>query len=268
MELGRKKRKKMRPRNEVWNDADTIISMYQDGMVSTDIAKELNVCGGTILRILHEHNIPVYHRSKIVERTIKNEQEIISDYKNGKTYREIVEKYYVSNDSIKAILKKNGVPVRSSTEKAGGGKTEVWNYAEEILELYKEGITARELAEKYSVHPNTISRIINDITDGEPIQRKEVKRKTSRKETIPRGGLIKYKDEILQDRESGMTYKDLAHKYNVSTVTISKFIKKNTTIPDELCTSREVWKEQEDGTWKRLELWTKEEDGKTLRRVE
>ena len=86
-------------------DIKNIISQYESGFTTTEIAKQYDVCGTTISRILHANNIELRKDGRKLSDDIADE---IIKLANIHTYNEIASLYNVDEKTIRRFLLRHG----------------------------------------------------------------------------------------------------------------------------------------------------------------
>lgn len=89
-----------------------IIKLYEDGMSSIKIAKLFNVSKTTILNVFKNNNIKTRPSYSVVI-LLKDENDILNLYKNGKSTREIAKLYKISPTAVLNFLKNKNIDRRS-----------------------------------------------------------------------------------------------------------------------------------------------------------
>lgn len=93
-------------------------------------------------------------------------REIVKEWEEGKTQKELGEKYGVSQTTIRIrIVEYYGKFGKKELERRPASKLKVELPIEEIIKGYEEGNTYKELAEKYGVTESTISRRIDQYKE-------------------------------------------------------------------------------------------------------
>jgi predicted DNA-binding protein YlxM (UPF0122 family) len=94
-------------------DTNKIIKLYKDGIGSDTIAKQFDVTGTCILKILKKNGI---ERRNFTRKLGDKHDEIIDLYQRGFSSPEIAEKLNVTHGAILKILKKNNIDRRDNEE--------------------------------------------------------------------------------------------------------------------------------------------------------
>lgn len=90
-------------------DIEDIIKRYKNGESSISIAKDYNVCGTTICRLLRKYNIEIRKDGRKIEDSMFEE---ISNYANVHTYDETGKNFNVDPKTIQRFLFKHGYKKR------------------------------------------------------------------------------------------------------------------------------------------------------------
>lgn len=80
-------------------------------------------------------------------------EDIIKYYNEGKTLKEVGDKFGVSDTTIQRRLRKWGVPTRNNS--IASLNFDIYKYEKEIIEYYKNGLTMLEIASKYGLKTDT-----------------------------------------------------------------------------------------------------------------
>ena len=126
-----------------------ICELYKDGMSQKEIAKELDLCDGTVSKYLKLNDVDTSY--------IKNEigDELIAKYLSGKTLNELHEEYGFKSDTISKYLRNHGVEIRSPFKFNSEEK-------EAICIDYEDGMTEKKLAIKYNSNRTTIRNVLKE----------------------------------------------------------------------------------------------------------
>ncbi len=151
-----------------------IINTYKTNPKSTSkvIGEKYNVCGGSIINLLKEHNIPIktnndYHAYKF---SIKETNEILEKYQNGTTKKGLANEYNLSPGALHRFLTENNIKVRNKQDI----KKIKPDQHQKIIDLYvKENLNAVEIGKLYNTSYNTILIILklNNIKRKAPSER-------------------------------------------------------------------------------------------------
>lgn len=135
------------------------------------------------------------------------EKKVIKDYENGKTMREISEKYKIGRMTITRILNDNSIDI---TRKRVRGKERI-----AIANDVKQGMSIGELRKKYNRSKDLIVDVMNE--NGVPHSHEERKRRNrERNEPIY--------TNVINDWERGMSRRQLSEKYNINIDKITDII--------------------------------------------
>lgn len=98
-------------------DEKTIITLYQnDNLTIRQIAEQLECGYETIRKILKKNDVP-WKRKYACDFTPNQIQDIISQFQDGTTIKQIAPQYGISAPAISRLLKANGIQVISSLHK-------------------------------------------------------------------------------------------------------------------------------------------------------
>ena len=149
----------------------------------------------------------------------RHSAEITKAYQSGKSLRDLVPwvkktlRIDVSHQTISEILKAGGVNLRS---RGGQKKSQIWEYADEIVEEYKRGGTSTvKLAAKYGVSPGNIAAILKSKgIKALPFGKRKRSKAWKHESEITR--------EYFQDK---IPQQKLAAKYSCSLTTLGKILR-------------------------------------------
>jgi uncharacterized protein (DUF433 family) len=186
---------------------EEIISYYQSGMTTTQLAEKYGVGKNTIYRRLKKNGVKTPPRDKSkIKLPI---EEIISYYQSGMTTYQLGEKYGVTFSTIRDRLKKNGVKLRPPRN-----MKRIDLPVEEIISYYESGMTLTKIADKYGVSYKTIIARLRE--NGVKIRPS----RSMKRIELP-------VEEIISEYESGSSALKLADKYGVSINTILYRLREN-----------------------------------------
>lgn len=94
-------------------EIQTICKKYQSGSSSYELAKEFNCHRSTITAALRRNGIEVSHRATTKPELVKR---VIELYAEMKTPKEVGAIVGITGDTVRAILKENGIHIRRSWE--------------------------------------------------------------------------------------------------------------------------------------------------------
>lgn len=95
-------------------DKEKIIKLYNEGIGSEILAKQFQVSGQSILKMLKKNNIKI--RPKIQKISKEDKINIIKLYQDGLSTPKIASKYKVTHTIIVRILKQNNIKARDESE--------------------------------------------------------------------------------------------------------------------------------------------------------
>lgn len=98
-------------------DYETIKKMIEvDNISVVKTAEKYNVCKSTMNKYLRKYDILTKSKRQLRNLTLVDNTTIINDYKNGKCYREISEKYDIPYHSTEKIIRNSGIHIRTNSE--------------------------------------------------------------------------------------------------------------------------------------------------------
>jgi DNA invertase Pin-like site-specific DNA recombinase len=155
-------------------------------------------------------------------------QKIIQAYTSDrKSLRDIAVLVGMDRVTVKNILKRNNIPLRSRIEAMNEKLSFGEDIENKIVNMYQEGYLPNEIIEKVHVSNTTIFRILkkrNIETKGKLglVKRYPAKKRKFVKQTD------EFEQSLIQDYMSGLTTYDLEKKYGISRTHICKlFAKRN-----------------------------------------
>jgi hypothetical protein len=115
------------------------------------ISNELNICYGTVNKLLIKYN----YKKKFNKKPSLITQEIIFDYNNGLSSIKIAKKYEVSKPGVLKILRKNNIKTRPTRK----------TFSKELLEhkYLNEKKSIREIVKETKSHEATVRRNLKDV---------------------------------------------------------------------------------------------------------
>ena len=133
-------------------DDEEIKALYAEGLSIRQIAVKLNMSDTAVGSRLRRMGTVIRSPPKL------SDEEIVKLYLQGLTLQQIADKFNVSSGAILSRLEKMGVARRtqSENERLGLGRKKQHLSNEEIKKLYLEGLTLKQIAEKFDVNISTI----------------------------------------------------------------------------------------------------------------
>jgi transposase len=132
-----------------------IIDQYLSGLSSENISKQYNVSGSTINRLLKRNNIKI--RQQIINDL---DNKVVDLYNDGISIKKISQIYKCTKNKVSQYLKDNNIEIRSSKDYL------LWEpeniIKEEIIKLYSQGMSARQLGIKFGVSDITITNFLKN----------------------------------------------------------------------------------------------------------
>lgn len=136
-----------------------IIRRYQDGESSTGIAKDSGVCAESICKILNDNGIEIRYKRNMTTKQIDDlVPKMIELFKEGNKIVEISEITGVGERVISRRL----TPLGYITRKVHRSKDFLMKNSQEIIEMYKSGLSTVEIGKKFDCVPISIWRVIRD----------------------------------------------------------------------------------------------------------
>lgn len=129
-----------------------VVSMYQNGIGYSKIAKILNITTLEVNRILDNNGI-----KRTDSKTSLRDNEICNSYLRGKQISQIAKELSINRHTVTAVLKKYGVYL---AVRGAGSEQQKLKRDEEIVRLYKSGMSLRQTAEKIGVCPGTVRKVV------------------------------------------------------------------------------------------------------------
>jgi hypothetical protein len=92
-----------------------IIRLYQAGKTPAQLATQFGIMNNSVTRLLRKRGIP---RTQLIKfyRSQQSDQIIVNEYISGESSEVLAEKHNTGGNTIRRILKENGVKIRPSTE--------------------------------------------------------------------------------------------------------------------------------------------------------
>ena len=211
-----------------------ILDDYKSGLGIRTISKKYNVLRCVIKELLLKNNIEIrksseYNVSKF--RKINDDidiDSIIIDYNKGKSIIEIAIKHNIARHTIKQLLIKNDIEIRTAKDYAVivnkqrklVKQQDVISQSSLILNDYDNGMRIKLLSRKYNVSRDVIKNII--ISNGLNLKsifsiKKQIKINKKLDDIIN-------KDQIVQDYISGLSINNICTKYHHKRWLIKKLL--------------------------------------------
>jgi transposase len=158
----------------------------------------------------------------------EHENEIADEWRNGRTIKDIAKEYGVSYTVIREILLAHDEEIYRETARIRRARRrkELSVTNSKLREEWKNGMSTRDLADKYNVSRQTIERRLKE--NGEEEYRDIAKRKiaSSIAEIAKQKVILTTLSEIYEQFKSGKSTGNLAEEYGVSRQTISRMLAK------------------------------------------
>ena len=149
---------------------------------------------------------------KIRDILENNRLDIISKYENGVSTNKLAKEYNCNPGSIYFFLKANKVEVKKNPN-----RNMIVNNGEEVIRLYNDGLSSRDIAKKLGVTKTSILRYL--ISKGID---------TSVNYTCKnKPHLTEFKDQVIQDYLDGMGHGEIARKYGYNQSAVTALLHKN-----------------------------------------
>lgn len=185
---------------------EEISSLYLSGFSSNKIATLYKVDKASIVKILKQLGIKIRNNSLNINR--QELKELIQDYQNGYSLRELAKRYNCSGPELKEFLIKKGVDLRqkySILEDTKSQELLIKDYTSSTMRL-------KDIQHKYHCSYATLLKVlsINGISKG------KYSFKLSNKECL----------KVIEQFNSGKKIKDIAHSFKVDKATIYSLLKR------------------------------------------
>lgn len=185
---------------------DEISALYLSGFSSNKIATLYKVDKASIVKILKQLGIKIRNNSLNINR--QELEELIQDYQNGYSLRELAKRYNCSGPGLKEFLIKKGVDLRQKYSILEDAKSQ-----ELLIKDYTSStISLKDIQNKYHCSYATLLKVlsINGISKG------KYSFKLSDKECL----------KVIEQFNSGKKIKDIAHSFKVDKATIYSLLKR------------------------------------------
>ena len=185
---------------------EEISSLYLSGFSSNKIATLYKVDKASIVKILKQLGIKIRNNSLNINR--QELKELIQDYQNGYSLRELAKRYNCSGPGLKEFLIKKGVDLRQKYSILEDTKSQ-----ELLIKDYiSSTIRLKDIQHKYHCSYATLLKVlsINGISKG------KYSFKLSDKECL----------KVIEQFNSGKKIKDIAHSFKVDKATIYSLLKR------------------------------------------
>ena len=187
--------------------ADKIIELLNTGVSKSEIARRYGVCPGTVFNFIYLNQLkaPVIRKCDNIER-------IKTAYSHGATQKEIAQDLNCSTKLVSQRLKDLKLKRSQALVKRDSSLKRQENL---IRELYLQGLSGWEIAEKVHAHPGSIYQKLKKMNLSRPIKVAEYKSAFKGK-----------KETLLNMWHNGMSINDLAKYFGVHRNTISYHLKR------------------------------------------
>lgn len=185
---------------------EEISTLYLSGFSSNKIATLYKVDKASIVKILKQLGIKIRNNSLNINR--QELEELIQDYQNGYSLRELAKRYNCSGPGLKEFLIKKGVDLRQKYSILEDVKSQ-----ELLIKDYTSStISLKDIQNKYHCSYATLLKVlsINGISKG------KYSFKLSDKECL----------KVIEQFNSGKKIKDIAHSFKVDKATIYSLLKR------------------------------------------
>jgi transposase len=183
--------------------------LYEEELWSIQrICRKYKKSNGLIKKILAQEGV-AFRQKTIRSPLWLKKTEIIDLYKSGISLNEISKEYYGSSSGVSMfakMLREEGIDVQKRPRYSSA-----WDYANEIINMYKSGCLIKTITEKYNCDVSVINAIfqLNNV----------------KKTDNTRSPAWLYKDEIIELKKENISCKELALRYNVCEGVIRKILK-------------------------------------------
>ena len=180
--------------------ADEIQALLSDGITKTAIAKRYNVCTGTIYNLIKICDL----HAPFIKKLNPKEDYIKKMFEEGFSHEDIASK---SGCSVLTVDKKiKELELKRSQIQP---KSPINDKIELLKELYKNGFSNKEIAQKLNVHPVWLGKRIKMLNLEKPIR------------PVERHSVLRGRDEELKKMyQSGMLLKDIGDYFGVKYNTV------------------------------------------------
>ena len=237
--LNRGSHKSLKKRNE------KIVSMFNEGIAIQKIADEMNLKRTTLFSILRRENLSATERIK------KRNEKIVSMFNEGISYKKIGGMMKLNVSSVGAILKKHNLSSNENIKKRN----------ERIVPVYKEEMNIKKTAQIMEISKNMVFSVLKKENISTGLELKEKYRKIEAyykqglsideiskivnlkseriRQILAINGVRKLKilvkgedrkeliKNIHKDLIDGLSYSELAKKYNYTILSVKQVINKN-----------------------------------------
>lgn len=136
-----------------------ICSRYVNNESSTSIARSLNMQTSQICTILHRNNIEIrYKRQMTTQKFDLLIPQMEEMFKNGNKIIDIANSLNIGEKIVSTRLKKLGYVIR----KEHHSKVFLMSKSEEIIRMYREGLSTVEIGKRFDTVPSNIWRVLRD----------------------------------------------------------------------------------------------------------
>lgn len=200
-----------------WTDSqyEEIRTLYLSGFTIKKIAECMNVSHSTINSILKSLQIKI--RRKPMDMNAQETNEVIEQYKNGKSLTGIAKDYNTDRETVKRFLLKHNVELKQHNELLNDTQK-----VEQLVNDYLDGTALRELELKYHADSRTIKRIL-------VIQGIDINAYRGIKQTR-KGAFCLTDKECLEAirlyTNNIMSVKDIAKKFQINLSTLYSLLKR------------------------------------------
>ena len=192
----------------------SIISRYKDGEGSTKIAKSYNCDDRQIITILKKYNVPL-RRTQIKVELIPYYETIVNRYQAGESMSNIANDYGVERGTIRRILVRQGVNIRSMEETK---RAIPYTDRPKVCNLYREGKSYKEIASEFNCSVDAVRRVL---------KLGNINPRSNREGRWPNNGIPSHLElEVCERYQSGEPTKNLVRDYQVEQSSIFRLLKR------------------------------------------
>lgn len=186
-----------------------IYKSYQEGVSAKTLATNFGLTTYSIYNIISKMKSEEEHQA-----IQKRNEEVYNLYTDGTPVEELAAKYNLPVDEIQSILEQMEKHLLSSidTPHADYSQLDKNERNQKILEAYKNGASVGDIALQFNIGTSTAYRIIYTMRD-------DSQPRLSKQDIDARN------QKILEERNNGVSIKNIAAKYGVSTSSVYKLVR-------------------------------------------
>lgn len=197
--------------HRISDSTKVIVELLKNSKLSeAEIAKQIGVSKQRVSQIKLKYKLRENHSPRLSQLEIRNAQ-IIDAYKNYVTLEQLKETFCLTEQTLKRILSDNNIVVPAK---------DFFNQEtkEKVIELYKQGLTQRKIAELMNMAQVSVRKILKNGN---------VKREVKVKREARRGGKFdtKLKTQIFEMSAQGISQNQIAKQLNIAQASVSRILK-------------------------------------------